>query len=258
MIIGLFPMAVLAQEASTWSVHTNFETRTSLEAPERNDRNLTTSLDLIIGNKVSDSERFIFRIIGNKELTNQQEASLSNSYFGYSNKFFRPNDELYVSGELRAYLPTNKDSRQVESLQTRAYGAFRTSYSLSQMELSNVTLAWKISGFRNIQEFKRNSEGNPNTAFGLGNLFSVDIGVTEKVSFSTYIVNSQRWDHQNIRKGDAFEFGNALSYQVESNIGLEFGHTIGGNTFKANGVDNNIKIFNKDDSTIYTTLQYSF
>lgn len=258
-IIIVLPTVTLAQTVSkNWSVYSGLETRTSMEQIGENRKVQEMSVELIPSLTLPNGGNVRAYFGATKELQNTYETTLANSFIGYSQKLFNLNPDTKVSSEFRGYIPLNETSREDESLQTRIYGALSLGATLSIPYIEKTSLSLKVSGYRNFHEFETSNSASVNTKYSFSETISLGLQINKEWSFSAYFTNGHYFSYQDNRKPDAFEMGQSVSYALNDNSEISFGHTLGGRTFKDNGVSNNIEVYNSDESTIYASLGINF
>lgn len=189
-----------------------------------------------------------------KDYQGERKTQVQNGYLGQQYSAYQFADSKgKVILESRGYLPLNKKARENQGLITRLYAAPKVIYSFGI-----VTATAKSALAKNIHSYRQAKDGSSNTSWIWTNSLNVDFQLLPKLSFSTYFLNSHSWNYNKRRLPDVFEMGQSLDYSVDDNWTLSLGHTIGGNTFKSNGVDSNFKIFDKRESTFYSAISCSF
>lgn len=76
-------------------------------------------------------------------------------------------------------------------------------------------------------------------------------------SFGVEFINKSRWTYQGGVRS-AFEHSQEIGYNINDNFSLALGHSNGGSSLKANGLDSNLELVNENDSSVYATLGLSF
>lgn len=255
----VLPAVTFAQAVSkNWSVYSGLETRTSMEKMGEDRKVQEMSFEVMPSLSLANGATARLYLAASKELQNTYETTLANGFFGYTQKITDINPDTKLTGELRAYLPLNEDSRDTESLQTRLYGAVSMGASLAIPYIEKTSLSLKLSGYRNIHEFKTSSSANVNTKYSFSETVSLGLQINKSWSFSTYFTNGHYFSYQGTRKPDNFEMGQSVSYAISDSTEVSFGHTLGGRTFKDNGISNNIEVYNSDESTVYASLGITF
>ena len=87
---------------------------------------------------------------------------------------------------------------------------------------------------------------------------SLDYSITKKLALSIYGSNTNSWTYDFAHKSNTFSLGQSLSYLVGKRISAVVGHENGGNTYGYNGKDLNIDFFNEDQSSFYSSINYSY
>jgi len=252
------PMAFAVRPSKNWSLYSSVETRTSLETLDQTRNVIEMSLELMPSYKLQNDSKIRAYLAASKELQGTREQNLANAFIGHTQKLFNMNADTSVSSDIRGYIPLNENSIKDESLKTRIYLGISSNSNLAIPYIESSSLTLKISGYRNIHEYETSRSGSVNTQYSLSEYLGLNLQFTKDLSFSTYVTNSQYFSYFNNRKPDVFETGQAISYAITPDIEMSFGHTLGGKTFKDDGVTNNIEFFNSKESTIYTSLSINF
>ena len=258
LLLLIPPLAFAGRPSKNWSLYSSVETRSSLETFDQARNVLEMSLELMPAYKFQNNSKVRAYLAASKELQGSREQSLSNAFIGHTQKLFNMNSDTSVSSDIRGYIPLNEDSIKDESLKTRIYLGLSTNSNLAIPYIESSSLTLKISGYRNIHEFETSRSGSVNTQYSLSEYLGLNLQLTKDLSFSTYVTNSQYFSYYNNRKPDVFEAGQSISYAITQDIEMSLGHTLGGKTFKDDGVTNNIEFFNSKESTIYTSLSINF
>lgn len=258
LIFMVAPVAFAGQPSKDWSLYSSLETRSSLESLDQSKSVLEMSLELMPSYQLQNDSKLRAYFAATKELQGTREQNLANAFIGHSQKLFSINPDASVSSDIRGYIPLNETSKKDETLQTRLYLGLSLNGNLAIPYIESSSITVKVSGYRNIHEFETSRSGNVNTQYSVSEYLGLNLQMTKDFSFSTYVTNSQYFSYLNNRKPDVFEMGQAISYALTQDTELSLGHTLGGRTFKDDGVTNNIELFNEKDSTIYTSISINF
>jgi hypothetical protein len=87
---------------------------------------------------------------------------------------------------------------------------------------------------------------------------TINLAYTYKViSFSVEYINKSRWTYNGNSK-NSFEHSEEIGYSINDQFGVALGHSNGGSSLRANGLDSNIALVNENDSIVYLSMSVEF
>lgn len=228
---------------------------------DKNKKSITSTVELINSLKLENDYKINLYLSAIKDYQSEQKTELQNGYLGVVKKVLSIDETDLahtLSLEARAYLPLNQQAANDDSFRTRAYLAPILNLNGESIGINNLSISLKSAYSRNFYQYNENKEGTANTKNTWSNSASLNYNFSDKFSISAYYLHQTSHNFKNRRLPDRYEIGESLDYSITKNFSLEIGHIIGGTTYKYNGVDNNINLFNKNDSTIYSACTFSF
>ncbi len=237
-----------------WTVDANLNTSSNLNSPSSSKNNLNSTFEAIGRYNLGQGTTLNAYGAVIKNHKGDRKSELQNAYGGATHRIhsFDDNKGLFFT-EGRVYIPLNKDNRKGDGFITRLYAAPILSYTLGDFK---TVLRSAFS--KNFHEYQERTNGKVNTSHSLGNSITLIYTPAKWVSFDAYFLNTNSWSYYGNRRPDTFEMGQSIGLTLSENLGLTFGHVLGGNSFRSNGVDSNIRVFDRRDSTVYAELNVSF
>ena len=230
--------------------------------PNDESRNLTSNIIASFNYRLSRKISTSFSTGLNKSHRGEQKLYLINSSGSLSAPLYRYRNLARLSGDIRLYLPTHKPSYKGQSLRSRFSLSPRLGIDLSQLDgvvrLKHTYLSLKSVYTHNFYRFKTSYRGSPNTRHSIQNTLGVSYTGIKGLLLSASFGNIHSWSTLGKRKPDAFGMSQEVSYQVIPSSSLSLGHSIGGSTFKDDGVTSNIEFFHPNKSYVYTSWTYRF
>ena len=253
-----YSISIFAQvNISGWA---NLDINSNLEK-EQSKRKMTSTMELLNSLKLQDDIKINLYLAAIKNYQDEQKTELQNGYLSVVKKvadFGETQHAHTLQLEGRGYLPLNFEAYKNDSFRTRLYLAPIFTLNGNAFGLNNFKIVLKSALSRNFYQYNESKDGTVNTSQTWANSSSFNYNFTEKLSASAYFLHqtARNFNHKRLR--DRYEMGQSLAYLFLPQTSFEIGHIIGGSTYKYNGVDNNIKFFNKNDSTVYSSLSFSF
>lgn len=187
-------------------------------------------------------------VSGYRDLTtSEQKTQMNNTKFGLSLNPIKISDSVLLIQKFYGYLPTNEDNRKLESFQTAAGGS-----SLFYYSHPLASFYYRFNAKKNVHEFSQNSAAEFNTSHSVDNLVGAEItrGDWTLNLDAQYLTG---WNYNN-RLKTTYLLAQTLSYQASSNVTVSLGHYHQSEALKANGTENNFKLFDVRTSYIYAGI----
>ncbi len=155
--------------------------------------------------------------------------------------------KLAPSGSLM--LPMTDSTRNEVGLLYNLGAALKFSANTKNMGMDSLSLAYQASVTKNFLSFDTNAKsGSPNRSYRLRNRFDLGYDITDSFSFfnrfdfdSNYSVNGV--------VTNSFATTQSFGYQINSKVSASLSHSNGGSYLKSDTYENNLKLYNKEDSS---------
>jgi hypothetical protein len=162
---------------------------------------------------------------------------------------------LLMSPSIGVGLPTSKDSRDRQQLQAAGKLGLATLVNPEKL-MTGLAIMVNLVGTKNFHSYDTATDGKVNTAYSL--LQNANFVYTYKaVSLTLDFVHMNTWSYQDVMR-DVFEMTQELGLAFNDNIAVAIGHTNGGSTLKADGVNSNVQVMNENTSMVYASLLLAF
>ena len=220
----------------------------------------TDDVDHALSNEISISPSYTFlngvklttAISGVKDLKGERKFTLGNGAIALSTTL-RTYDKLTIVGATSLTIPLKESTKKIQKL--------RTSVKLSPVFVyaasDNISLSYNPAVRVNFHEYKTSLEGKSNTQYSLSNKASASYNVMDLFSIGIEGLYARSFTYRGNTK-DAYSFSQSISFAPTEATGIELGHSIGGNPLSANGIDNEIEIFNSRDSSVYAGFSFTY
>lgn len=99
--------------------------------------------------------------------------------------------------------------------------------------------------------------GESNVQYRVLQRLIFEYALADKFSLSFDNIYYRNWTFAGTTT-DVFSFDQSIAYQVRPDLSVSVGHSIGGYALHSNGVDSNVKLFDENESQIYTGFDYRY
>lgn len=230
--------------------------RSVLEEKSYNDY-LTTTAQVNLSYKLNDKLRLQASGAADKNLKGERDQSFSAAYIGLSAPIKNFGTSIATSATARYYFPVNADQRRETTFNGRALGRLSADFNLAKYGLKYVSVNLMTSFSKNFHEYKRTASNGANTSFYTTNILTLSYMPFLKGGFSFYFSNTTKWDYENERGSDSFALGQSFDWQLDNQFAISVGHELGGKTYGYSGSQLDVSLFDKNKSSIYTSLIYT-
>ncbi|MDD0853300.1 hypothetical protein HBN50_09330 [Halobacteriovorax sp. GB3] len=241
-----------------WNVSVSSTTSASVVEADSYDNYVNSSLSARLSYKLNDRLTAQSSVAAAKEMKGARKQYFSSAYLGLSGLIKSFNSDISLSGLTRVYLPVNANSRRDTTFNGRVMAGLSGSFNLAKLGLKYVSLTLSSTGAKNFHEFKRTRTNSPNTNYYVTNTAALGYAPFKKVSFSFYFSNTSRWDYENKTKGDTFSMGQSVYWALEQGFSISAGHDLGGLTYGYTGDSLDVALFDKNKSSVYTSVSYVY
>jgi hypothetical protein len=192
----------------------------------------------------------------NKDLKGERKQRLNDAYVGSTGGlYFGDHWSISMIGLL--FIPLSEDSKDNRQLTTGLYVAPVLTLDGASMDLPALRMSVRPSYRHNFHRFETALSGDSNNKSTMGLNLTLTYRILPTVTFvSRNNYNRSRTYRKNSR--DQYVLEQILSWQFHTRASVSFGHVSGGTPLAANGVDTDIKFFNRNNSQIYSSIGYTF
>lgn len=227
-----------------------------LESDSYNDY-VTTTAQIGLSYKLSDKIKLQASGAADKNMKGERDQYFSSAYVGISAPIKNFGTSISTSGSARYYFPVNADQRRDTSFNGRALGTLSANFDLTKVGLKYVSVGVSTALAKNFHEYKRTASNSANTNFYTTNILTLSYTPFLKGGFSFYFSNTTKWDYDNERGSDSFALGQSFDWQLDKQFSISLGHELGGKTYGYSGDQLDVSLFDKNKSSIYTSLIYT-
>jgi hypothetical protein len=188
------------------------------------------------------------------------ESQLNDGALGWvNNSFWRSGEVLTIGQQVRAILPTSKNSRVRDEKIIGVSLAPVFQFNLTPKGLTGVMVIYQPQLIRNFHEYQQNRAYQNNVQTGLNQILAVAWSVTDRFYVQPSFVYGSSWSYGNVKRDDTYQFASELGYSFKGGITVNAGITNAGaiRNFE-NGNDQTIELFNNKTASVYSGLLYSF
>lgn len=189
-----------------------------------------------------------------KELMGMREERIGNASISLRRNSIALGKRLSFSTSVSALLPQDKKQKKTSSLQAMMTITPSLSYTPKRVPIS---ISYSQRHAKSFHRYETNSYGTNNTSYSISHTGSLSYSPIEKVSFSIYGTNTNRWSYKGSRNDDTYGLGQSISIALGRKGSAEIGHEIGGKTFDYGGKDLDVDLYDSESSTIYLGFSYS-
>ncbi|WP_372654963.1 hypothetical protein [Halobacteriovorax sp.] len=230
---------------------------TDVKAPDAAEKNMSNTTAMVIGYKLSRDMKLSLTTIFDKDLKNDREGYIRDPKIGLSKSFGKLNKFFSAAASTSVKIPLSKASRVTTSLQTAISLAGSISYDASEHVTKGLSLSYSPAVITNFHEYRVTTGGSSNTQYTLSNSLSAAYSITDKISASVSGSYYRNFDYTGHTK-DYFGIEETLSFALPQNFGLRVGHSTGGSALAVNGRESNVSLFDKDLSSYFLNISFSY
>ena len=255
-ILALPFMAMGQNETSVssekkWAMTFDSSTESNFYEFSSPDHSASTGLEITAQYKNNEEITTGLTVGANKDLTAERAETLNDSTLFVGKKLKDLSDVTSLLGLVKVIVPTNETSRDVNTLRGGLALSTALKSDLKAIHLKYVEFKYTLSGSLYFHKYTSNIDGVPNNQKKLGNTFLFTYSPFEKTAFSYEFSVAQKWTY--FGRTDGPTYGNTLSVAqtLSKNTEFDFGITNKGNVYKANGIDNNLSVYDSSTATVF-------
>lgn len=281
-VCALLMMApsVLKAQDSTVKIPTASDSKvgtstTQITPPKKDEKPLTISLGLEMGEKVSKDEMSpkentvglliapsykinelltaSGKITINQDNYAQHDTTASDGTLSLAIKGFTLSEQFSTTHSLGTIIPVSEKSVKTDRLQGSISATNGIKYSHDYFDLS-----YKVGLTRFFHEFKQNASGSPNIEYRLSQLIELKAPLfTEKLYATTSLAYRMARTYREFERY-GFIYDADLNYDFTDKLAANIGTTNDGSALKQNGVDSNIQAYNENTSVYRVGISYTY
>ncbi len=239
-----------------WSVRLSSTLETDSKTTSDETKTFSNTTSLGFGYKLPYELSAGLSLVLDKDLEGEREQNLRDPSLSLSRAL--PVFAKYVTSKAKvsARVPLSESSRKTTGLQTAIATSVTFLYDASNLA-SGLTIGYGPSLISNFHKYKVTTSGKSNTQRTLSNSLMFDYAFND--SFGIYLDNTY---YRNFtydgNYNDFFSFDQSLTYSHKIGASATIGHAIGGSALAVNGKESNVQLFDKNESTYYFTLGFSY
>ena len=243
---------VKAQEPKKFSFDFSMESSSNTYETGALENYQDTGFLLMPGYQITPNQKLSVKAVIIQEHTGEKNTSLSNTEILLTLPKKEINEKTTLTSSVRAVIPTNKESIELDRLKGAAGASGRLSYKIKEH-----SVAYGLGLTKNVHDYNINGNGVANISYRLNQSVSTNIVLPQKFSLDASMLYSIARTYQDVDKY-SFEFSADLNYQASEQMSLNLGTTNGGSALKANGSDSNIALYDTKSSVIRAGLSLSY
>jgi hypothetical protein len=248
------------QQKSRWSGFGNIVYSSNLQERSTYDHKAMTSASLLTNYRLSNGHMIRGSISGYQEQNKGQETKLNDANLGWvNNGFWYKGNGVYVGQQMRAVLPSSKESSVRDEKHIGVSMNPLLIANLAPLGLTSVTFIYLPQFTKNFNKYEQNRAYQNNVEYTISQIAAVSWSITDKWFLEPSVVYGQRWSYGGIKRDDTYSVGAELSYRLNSFLGVIVGFSnAGAITNLEQGNDQTFEIFNNRTASMYTGLNYVF
>lgn len=231
-------------------------TNTNTEDFGSEDKTYSSDFRLISGYQVNENFRVSTWIEFEKDLSRDYKEKLKDSKIMFGLKkytFF--DDKLIFAPGVNTVIPTSKASKVKDEM----YGAIELNPTLVAKLTNSLTFTYLPRVKRSFHKYKTNRTNRTNTQYSLIQFFVLNYAISDKWYVEPALIYVSSTSYSGRRKDDQYLMVLETGYSVKKDIALIMGTETSGAIFDREfGPDETIEVFDKDKSSIYGKVSFTF
>lgn len=244
--------ALDSKEKKNYTV--TFDSTLSSSLHKTSDINHSLSNDLSISPTYSlDNGYTLFGTVGGtKDLKGERKFYMGNAAVGVSTTL-RKYEKLTIKGSAVATIPLSESTKDNQQLRT----AVKVSPKFIYKVADGFSAVYVPNAKINFHKYKIALSGASNTQYTLGNTAVLSYSGFESVSLTATASYYRSFTYGGNSK-DAYGLTQSLSFVPTEATSVTLGHAIGGNPLQADGINNEIKIFDERSSSVFAGFSFTY
>lgn len=220
------------------------------------DHQASMSSTALLSYRISSNWQAISILGFSQQMTGEQRFRFRNTDLRAMYKTATLSEGISVLTGLNTVLPTNLDSRQLESLYLGVGLSNRLRFDLAAHGVPGLSGFYDLNLNRNFHEFDTAVSGAWNTQYELEHFGLAFYEISRYFG----VMVTGRFVHQWDYVGTVFNgWGSSqeLDFSPTKSIQIGLGHANGGSILNASGSSYRLRIFDPDDSTFYLSVNFA-
>lgn len=244
------------KEGRRWSGFADISRSTSLYDFQDGSRRDGMDYSMRLNYKISNLHAVRLQGGYSQDLNYPESDDFADSSLGFLRVPTPMGDSVSIGYTVSAVIPTSKESKKGQNLQTAVSGAINLAVNPDKL-ITGLSINGALSVGRNFHEYETTLSGRVNNQYSSRQTLMISYGFLSSLSLSATFSHRNAWSYQNVMR-DSFEFAQDFSYQVNPTWSVTLGHTNSGSTLKPNGFASNVELFNENNSIAYGSLTVIF
>jgi hypothetical protein len=192
-----------------------------------------------------------------QDLIDSEADTWSDPVLTLSKKAWVLNDYLKLGPSGALVLPLKDSTRNEVGLMYGISGALTLSLNTKTLGMDSWSLGYQLSMAKNFTSFDTNAKtGNPNRSYRIRN--RITTGYNLPADFSLFAMFDFNSDYSiNGVVTNSFLALQSLGYSINDNVSLSFSHANGGAYLKSSTYENNLKLYDTENSSYSLGLEVS-
>ncbi len=247
----LTPAQSLRSPAASGAIQFGTSISTSLHEMDDYRKRTSSNFDIRPVIKLENGLRISSSLSFTKDLENERELTLNDSYLAFS-KGISFDNGMNLGTSVAIGLPISEYSRYESTLESSIKITPNLNYSYKKF---NAGLGLSFTQNKHASEVSASGSSNSQTIYTT--FGDVGLSFSDQISVSASASYTKSYTYQKNER-DSYSIEQSLSYSPNAAFGLSIGHAIGGNVLSVNGRDSNIEIFNSDASSVFMSVRYIY
>lgn len=231
----------------------SFETNS--ESYNSGESSIDTTNWLFLYYKIDDLYKARLWFSYNKNLSDSYADKVNDTKLTLSRKGYKLTEKLTLSPSVTGVIPTSDKSRRGEELQ---FG-IEVNPSFGYKITSDLSFSYLPRMVKNFHEYETSQTNKNNTEFKLIQFYVLNYSLTEKIYVEGMVIYSDSWSYQGTQRDPSYLTGIELGYDYDKDLAFALGINTGGSVIdQEEGPDQNIEIYNVNNSTYYANVALKF
>lgn len=194
-----------------------------------------------------------------QDLKYPERDDFSNTSISIARSPFALGKRFLLGYRLGTMIPTSKDSRVRQSLQTALSGGLSLTVNPNYL-IRGFSAVGLVTAARNFHQYDTGLDGRVNTQYTSAQTISLAYsfsGFANGLYVSADFAHRNTWSYQNVMR-DSFELSQEIGYEFNKTFSLSAGHTNSGATLKPNAQDSNVSLVSDTNSIVYASATVIF
>jgi hypothetical protein len=242
----------ISKEKKDYNIRFETTFGSSLHKPSDEDHILSNDISILPTIDLPMGFTLVGSLGANKNFKGERKTEITDGLIGVSRKIRRFGD-LTLSGSATSIIPLSENSKKNTQLRT----AITLKPTLSYKLRDDINLSYAPSAKVYFHKYKNALTGASNTNYQLKNIAALSYSGFEALT----LIASASYSRNITYRGnttDAYAFAQIASYTTTENTSVSIGHALGSSPLKANGIDQEIKLYDERKSSIFAGFSFTY